>query len=130
MKFNATLPVPRVPFFHHKRHTQSFPCVHLSKVITSSITQPFSDHCYCRACPRCQPNNFSNLARGVAVEGEAVGGAAGEAAEGARDGAALDVVAELRGGLLALEGEEVGAEAGDVRGGHRGAGDGVLCISC
>lgn len=66
------------------------------------------------------------LARRVAVEGQSVGGAAGEARESARDGVALDEAAERLGALLAVQGQEVGAEAGDVRGGHRGAGDGVL----
>jgi hypothetical protein len=66
------------------------------------------------------------LTGGVAVEGEAVGGAAGDAAEDARGGEGDDAVAESNGAGVALEGSEVGSETSNVRAGHGGAGDGVL----
>lgn len=73
-----------------------------------------------------QDSGWLRSTRRVAVEGEQVDGPAGDAGQGAGDGAAGYVRAQLSGGLFAQEGEQVGTQAGDVRGGHRGAGDGVL----
>lgn len=66
------------------------------------------------------------LTGGVAVEGEAVGGAAGDAAEDTSGGESDDAAAESNGAGVALEGSEVGTETSNVRAGHGSAGDGVL----
>lgn len=69
-----------------------------------------------------EPNRLS---RGVAVEGKVVDSAAGDAGELVLGRGALDVGAELSGGLPAEEGEEVGTETSDVGAGHGGTRDGA-----
>lgn len=64
--------------------------------------------------------------RRVAVESEAVDGAAGKTADDVGGSRGLDGVAEGSGGLLAVESEQVGGEAGDVGRSHGGARDAVL----
>lgn len=69
---------------------------------------------------------MSLLTGGVSVEGQAVGGAAGDTAEDARGGEGDDAVAESNGARVALEGGEVSTKTSNVRAGHGSTGDGVL----
>lgn len=64
----------------------------------------------------------------VAVEGEEVGGAAWETAEGAADSGVPDVAAQRLGGPVAVQRQKVGSKTGDVGRRHGGAGDGVLAV--
>lgn len=83
--------------------------------------------------PFCRPISRSprvllvlRLTGRVTVEGEQVGGAAGDARDDVGGGELADAVAESDGAGVALEGGEVGTETGDVRRGHRSTRDGVL----
>lgn len=64
------------------------------------------------------PRRDSLLTGRVAVEGEQVGGAAGDARDGVGGRELADAVAQGDGAGVALEGSEVGSEAGNVRRGH------------
>ena len=75
---------------------------------------------------QCSARSKSSLTRGVAVEGKAVGGAAGETGEDTSGGERDDAVAKLLGAGVALEGGEVGGETSNVGRGHGSTRDGVL----
>ena len=69
------------------------------------------------------------LTGGVSVEGEPVGGAAGETGDLAGLSKSNKAGAESSGGLLALKSKDVGGETSNVGGSHGGSGDGVLWMS-
>jgi hypothetical protein len=68
----------------------------------------------------------SRLSGGVAVEGEPVGGTAGETSDLAGGGKSNQAAAESSGGLLTLETEDVSSETSNVGSSHGGSRDGVL----
>lgn len=66
------------------------------------------------------------LTRGVTVEGQAVGSAAGETGDNTGGGEGDNAAAQGNGAGVALEGKEVGAETSDMGAGHGGTRDAVL----
>ena len=70
------------------------------------------------------------LTAGVAVEGEQVGGAAGDAGDGVGGGQVPDAVAHGDAAGEAAEATEVSSQTSNVRRSHGGSADGVLSKNC